>query len=300
MENNKEFISFFKNKLTRELSIYSIFDEIENEFVLTELFKLSCKYRYIKNFESKKIDRISEYNMFKDFDQINLNSDFKKLEVLYYSINKKNSISDEKKNKIYNILIENTKIDKTNLEVKKALISNKTIINQEKFIDFSEEKFDHISRHYFCLIDAKLNLKKVSYDNILFFNEKEVENKNIIMIDTIFKTSNIYLNIDISQDIDYLTKYLKMVKEKYKSDNLDKHNNKFHLLDKFDIKKKNGLLGDLLYIFDCRLLGLNYSFIKSKLSYYHDFGINTDTIKKYESIIEKLIIKKEFENILCI
>lgn len=300
MENNKEFISFFKNKLTRKLSIYSIFDEIENEFVLTELFKLSCKYRYIKNFESKKIDRLSKYNMFKDFDQINLNSDFRKLEVLYYSINKKNSMSDEKKNKIYNILIENTKIDEENLEVKKAFNTNKKIINQEKFIDFSKEKFDHISRHYFCLIDAKLNLKKVLYDNILFINKKQVDNKNIIMLDTIFKTSNVYLNIDISQDMDYLTEYLKMVKAKYKSDNLDKHNNKFHLLDKFDIKKRNGLLGDLLYIFDCRLLGFPYAFIETKLSYYHNFGINPDTIKKYESIIEKLIIKKEFENILCI
>lgn len=291
MKNEKELIHYFKNKLTRELFIYSIFDEIDNEFIAVKLFKLCCEYRFIES--------INDTNFLKNYDPVNHDRDFKEYEKSYYTFNKKIIVSDVKKQNIYNILKKKKAISKENLEAKKTLISKKIEINEDKFIDFLEDKFQDYSKYYFYIIDSKLNIQNDFYKNNILYITKFSEEKNIKKIDTLFKSSNIYLNIDLNKDLDYLIKYIEIIKNEYNSHEFNK-NNDFYLLDKYQIINKKGLLGDLLFIFDCILFNLKKTWIKEKLINYHETNIKPETINKYSETINDLIYNKEYKNLLLI
>lgn len=323
MKNEKDLIGFFKNNLSRNLSIYSTFDEFKNEFILVELFKLSCKYRYdaISKLKVTDLEMMNNFSIYEEFKPTNIDKNFQELETLYYTINNEIVAKEDYRNIIWQTIEQSGKIDNTDLNVKKFKISHtrndKNSMNNIRYIHFKEKKFTHPIRYYFITIDVKLNIKKSLYDNEKFFffhefkkqvkrinNVKKIKVKkfavkdmdNIKIIDTV-DDNDIYLNIDLNKDLDYLMKYIKQAKyeltqlSKYKEIN----NELFYLTKKYKIDYSNNLLGNLLFIFDCRLLKIKYVNIIEELRKFN-YSIKIDTVKKYEKIINELIIKKNFTN----
>lgn len=326
MKNEKDLIDFFKNNLSRNLSIYSIFDNIKNEFILVELFKLSCKYRYDAISKLKVTDlEMMNFSIYEEFKPTNIDKNFQELETLYYTINNENVAKECYKNIIWQTIKQSGKIDNTDENVKKFIISrtknDKYSIGNIKCIHFKAKKFTHSIRYYFTTIDVKLNIKRSFYDNekFFFFHEfkkqvKRIKNvkktkvkkfavknrDNIKIIDTV-NDNDIYLNIDLNKDLDYLMKYIEQAKyelrqlSKYKGIN----NELFYLTKKYKINYNNNLLGNLLFIFDCRLLKIKHAKIIEILNNFNCI-IKTNTVKKYEKIINELIIKKNFNNMIYI
>ncbi len=114
MKNEKDLIDFFKNNLSRNLSIYSIFDNIKNEFILVELFKLSCKYRYDAISKLKVTDlEMMNFSIYEEFKPTNIDKNFQELETLYYTINNENVAKECYKNIIWQTIKQSGKIDNT-------------------------------------------------------------------------------------------------------------------------------------------------------------------------------------------
>lgn len=327
MKNEKDLIDFFKNNLSRNLSIYSTFNELKNEFILVELFKLSCKYRYdaISKLKVTDLEMMNKFSIYEEFKPTNIDKNFEELETLYYTINNEIVAKENYKNIIWQTIEQSGKIDNTDLNVKKFKISHtrndKNSIDNIKYIHFKEKKFTHPICYYFTTIDVKLNIKSSLYDNEKFFffhefkkqvksinNVKKIKVKkfavkdmdNMKIIDT-FNDNDIYLNIDLNKDLDYLMKYIEQAKyELRRSSKCKEINNElFYLTQKYNIEYNNNLLGNLLFIFDCRLLKIKNTIIVKKLKEFK-YPIKPATVKKYEKIINELIIKKNFTNMIYI
>jgi|UniRef100_UPI0040473EE5 hypothetical protein len=327
MKNEKDLIGFFKNNLSRNLSIYSTFDEFKNEFILVELFKLSCKYRYnaISKLKVPDLEMMNNFSIYEEFKPINIDKNFQELETLYYVNNNEIVMKEEYKNIIWHSIKQSGKIDDTDLNVRKAKlnykINNKNSIYNIKYIHFKEKKFTHSIRHYFTTIDSKLYMKRYLYKNekFFFFHEFKKQVKRInnvekikvekfavkdmdnIKIMDIIDDNDVYLNIDLNKDLDYLIKYIEQAKYELRQSSKCKeiNNELFYLTQKYNINYNNNLLGNLLFIFDCRLLKIKYVTIIEKLKDFN-YPIKTDTVKKYEKIINELIIKQNFKNMIYI
>lgn len=118
------------------------------------------------------------------------------------------------------------------------------------------------------IMQKKLKLKK--------FAVKDMDN---IKIMDIIDDNDVYLNIDLNKDLDYLIKYIEQAKYELRQSSKCKevNNELFYLTQKYNINYNNNLLGNLLFIFDCRLLKIKYVTIIEKLKDFN-YPIKTDTV----------------------
>lgn len=121
-------------------------------------------------------------------------------------------------------------------------------------------------------------------------------------LNPVYKNTNSFLQIDFSMNDEELSKYVINAKkyfETIQNDEIFKNSFNFNQQVKFDSlismkdltkKDKNRLLGDLLFIFDCKAIGLSNDFIYEQINHSDKLDTRKDaTISKYANVILDVI-----------
>lgn len=141
------------------------------------------------------------------------------------------------------------------------------------------------------------------------YNELYIHNLDILR-----NKSKIFLEIDLNENLETLNKYISdakdhflnlkknepLINELFNFPNYEKNVFTYLSNSSLSLNNKNALLGDLLFVFDCKSLNLPNSYILSQINYKNfNKSLPTrkeETIKKQYDIMCDIIYNKKFYN----
>jgi len=140
--------------------------------------------------------------------------------------------------------------------------------------------------------------------------------ENAFNLDAIQKVNRVYAELDLSKPLDELIEFVTMIQEDYKENSQNIYNHDFKPykceLSNCDIYKfKNpkpiyGSLADVLFIYDCKKLGLNNDYIQDEINRYWQEVKNlfkdrfsTTTLINYHQFAKNYIDDKKYQSFVC-
>ncbi len=345
LELDKDFYFYFYSITSYQFYLNRLLD-FNNFYYKTKPFSsikgiLYNSKNYLKRYRKFTNKEIEDLNKFIKLlkcsdDLINYKLDSEKSEleledldlfIDFFIFNKRNGLEDIKIFKILKFL----NFDFYNVNINKFLLKVAFLSKKENLVNYFYSKyygsisfdvnydFDNDIKLFFKLFELFFEKYEISKKNKLHQQIMETleskKNHNelyIYSLNNTRKNSKIFLEIDLTKDLETLNKYVGNAKDyfyKIKNEDLiisellnftDNKENAFAYLKDLPInfKNKNIFLSDLLFIFDCISLGLTYEYIYKELNKYNEkmqLPIRkNETIKKYHKIISDIILNKKF------
>lgn len=140
--------------------------------------------------------------------------------------------------------------------------------------------------------------------------------ENAFNLDAIQKVNRVYAELDLSKPLDELIEFVTMIHNEYKENPQNIYNHDFkpykcELSDCDIYKFKNpkpiyGRLADVLFIYDCKKLGLSNDYIQDEIDrYWQDVkklykdSFTSNTLSTYYKFSKKYIDDKKYQSFVC-
>lgn len=259
-------------KLGKNFSYY-FYRILNNHYIVNTLDSYFMEFYYTVEFK-KNFQDILDFNLFNLSDFINI-----------YKLN------EDEINILHNFFV----FLKGNYNINNIY----NIIKMNNNIDYFFKKFD--SFFEINQFSKKNELKEYIY----MFLKDVCSNDTVLYLNSlnpIYGNSNSFLQIDFSMNDEALCKYVINAKKYFRTiqnDEIVKNSFNFNQQVKFNSltnmekltkKDKNRLLGDLLFIFDCKAIGLSNDFILKQINYDSNLESREEkTMIKYSKIILDVI-----------
>lgn len=317
---------FTNNKLSNLESFYhktKTYDSIKDIINNSKDF-IKNKYQ-IKDIE-KFVNLLTNDKVENNFTENKLELEDLDKFIDFFLFKKRKKIQKEDIIKIFNFSDIHLNTEVEDVMKKYAYLSNKEnliIYFFNKYCGISSKDgnydFEHDVESFLQIFDLFFDKYKIptenNFKNSIINTLSSKKNYNELYIhnlDILRKRSKIFLEIDLNENLETLNKYVSDAKDHFldlrKNNPLinelfnfpDYEKNVFSYLSNssLSLDNKNALLGDLLFIFDCKSLGLPDTYITTRINYKnHNEHLPTrksETIKKQYDIMCNIIFNKKF------